>query len=66
MKHVLVHLAVFIMLAANVVAQTALNALPRIAIAGLGIESGTFSPAVTHEAAFHARCGNEVLKFIRF
>ncbi|MGA0556962.1 M81 family metallopeptidase [Larkinella sp. VNQ87] len=34
--------------------------LPRIAIAGLGIESSTFSPAVTHEEAFHARYGGEV------
>jgi microcystin degradation protein MlrC len=34
--------------------------LPRIAIAGLGIESSTFSPAVTDEAAFHARYGSEV------
>ena len=29
--------------------------LPRIAIAGLGIESSTFSPALTDEAAFHAK-----------
>src|SRR6516164_3071650 len=28
---------------------------PRIAIAGLAIESSTFSPALTDEAAFHAR-----------
>ncbi len=33
---------------------------PRIAIAGLGIESSTFSPAVTHEEAFHARYGGEI------
>jgi len=29
--------------------------LPRIAICGLGIESSTFSPALTDEAAFHAQ-----------
>ncbi len=29
--------------------------LPRIAIAGLGIESSTFSPALTDELAFHAK-----------
>ncbi|MEY3051334.1 MAG: hypothetical protein RLY31_1119 [Bacteroidota bacterium] len=29
--------------------------LPRIAIAGIAIESSTFSPAKTHEEAFHAR-----------
>jgi microcystin degradation protein MlrC len=34
--------------------------LPRIAIAGLGIESSTFSPALTDEAAFHAKYGNDV------
>lgn len=34
--------------------------LPRIAIAGLGIESSTFSPARTEEAAFHPRTGDSV------
>ncbi|WP_394352425.1 M81 family metallopeptidase [Pelagihabitans pacificus] len=34
--------------------------LPRIAIAGLGIESSTFSPAQTHEEAFHARIGDSI------
>ena len=33
---------------------------PRIAIAGLGIESSTFSPALTTEEAFHAKYGEEV------
>lgn len=33
---------------------------PRIAIAGLAIESSTFSPAFTHEEAFHARMGDAV------
>ena len=28
----------------------------KIAIAGLAIESSTFSPALTHEEAFHAKC----------
>jgi microcystin degradation protein MlrC len=31
--------------------------LPRIAIAGIAIESSTFSPATTDEAAFHAKYG---------
>lgn len=35
--------------------------LPRIAIAGLAIESSTFSPARSQEAAFRARRGDEVL-----
>ena len=34
--------------------------LPRIAIAGIAIESSTFSPARTDEAAFHAQYGREV------
>ena len=34
--------------------------LPRIAIAGLAIESSTFSPALTHEEAFHARVGRKM------
>ncbi len=34
--------------------------LPRIAIAGIAIESSTFSPARTHEEAFHADVGEEV------
>jgi microcystin degradation protein MlrC len=34
--------------------------LPRIAIAGLAIESSTFSPALTHEEAFHAKTGDDV------
>lgn len=33
---------------------------PRIAIASFGIESSTFSPALTHEEAFHPKYGNEV------
>ncbi len=34
--------------------------LPRIAIAGIGIESSTFSPAQTHEEAFHALIGDSI------
>ena len=36
--------------------------LPRVAIAGLAIESSTFSPARTDEEAFHPRTGGEVLE----
>ena len=39
---------------------------PRIAIAGLGIESSTFSPALTNEEAFHAKYGAEVFSFYPF
>ena len=34
--------------------------LPRIAIAGLGIESSTFSPALSTEEAFHTKIGDSV------
>lgn len=34
--------------------------LPKVAIAGIAIESSTFSPAKTHEEAFHARYKNRV------
>jgi microcystin degradation protein MlrC len=34
--------------------------LPRIAIAGLAIESSTFSPATTAEEAFHPRMGDTI------
>jgi microcystin degradation protein MlrC len=40
--------------------------LPRIAIAGLGIESSTFSPALTAEEAFHARYGVDVFSVYPF
>jgi microcystin degradation protein MlrC len=40
--------------------------LPRIAIAGLAIESSTFSPALTHEEAFHARIADSVFSFYPF
>ena len=37
-----------------------ITAQPRIAIASFGIESSTFSPALTTEEAFHAKYGAEV------
>lgn len=40
--------------------------LPRIAIAGLAIESSTFSPAKTTEAAFHAKTGDAVFSIYPF
>lgn len=40
--------------------------LPRIAIAGLSIESSTFSPALTDEAAFHAKYGADVFSMYPF
>ena len=40
--------------------------LPRIAIAGIAIESSTFSPALTHEEAFHAKTGDDVFSYYPF
>ncbi|MEQ9210410.1 MAG: M81 family metallopeptidase, partial [Pseudomonadales bacterium] len=40
--------------------------LPRIAIAGLAIESSTFSPAVSETDAFHARVGDEIYRYYPF
>ena len=40
--------------------------LPRIAIAGLAIESSTFSPALTEEAAFHAKRGADIFTMYPF
>lgn len=40
--------------------------LPRIAIAGIAIESSTFSPAVTHEEAFKARTGDDIFSYYPF
>jgi microcystin degradation protein MlrC len=42
------------------------NKLPRIAIAGLAIESSTFSPAQTTIEAFHARRAEEVFSYYPF
>ena len=68
MKHVLRDLAVSILLFSVGFAQSTSKAtgLPRIAIAGLGIESSTFSPALTNEEAFHARYGPEVFNAYPF
>jgi microcystin degradation protein MlrC len=58
-------LAISISLATEVgMAQS--KSLPRIAIAGLGIESSTFSPALTDEAAFHASYGYDVFSVYPF
>jgi len=40
--------------------------LPRIAIAGIAIESSTFSPALTHEEAFHAKTGDDIFTYYPF
>ncbi len=40
--------------------------LPRVAIAGLAIESSTFSPAVTHAEAFRTRRGEDIFGYYPF
>ncbi len=40
--------------------------LPRIAIAGLAIESSTFSPALTTEEAFHVKTGDSIFTSYNF
>lgn len=42
------------------------KSLPRIAIAGLAIESSTFSPAITYEEAFRVRERDDVFSFYPF
>ena len=46
--------------------QNTKKELPRIAIAGIAIESSTFSPAVTHEDAFRTRYGDSVFTYYPF
>lgn len=55
-----------ILLTALSCSQAEEEKLPRIAIAGLGIESSTFSPAQTHEEAFHAKTGAEIYSVYPF
>jgi microcystin degradation protein MlrC len=53
-------IALVLFLQSALVAAPPVPRLPRIAICGLGIESSTFSPALTGEAAFHAQYGPAV------
>jgi len=46
--------------------KEATKELPRIAIAGIAIESSTFSPALSHEEAFHAKYGDDVFSYYPF
>jgi microcystin degradation protein MlrC len=56
----------FLLLSLAVACGSRTKPLPRIAIAGLGIESSTFSPALTDEAAFHARYDTAVFGIYPF
>lgn len=65
-------LFLFLVLSATLLACGSQNpddiekSLPRVAIAGLAIESSTFSPAKTYEEAFHARVSDEVFNYYPF
>lgn len=61
-QHFFLFFLLLITTSVHIVAQN----LPRIAIAGLGIESSTFSPAITEEEAFHARYGTDVFNAYSF
>lgn len=43
-----------------------INQLPKIAIAGIAIESSTFSPALSHIEAFHPVTGDTILNSYPF
>lgn len=57
---------ILLVLGASCATQEEKKPLPRIAIAGLAIESSTFSPALTHEDAFKARVDQDVFTFYPF
>lgn len=67
MKKIIIALSVILIILASSCNGGASNGqLPRIAIAGIAIESSTFSPAVTHEDAFRARVGEDVFSYYPF
>jgi len=58
MKKNILLLSLTFLITINLFAQS--KPLPRVAIAGLGIESSTFSPAQSTEEAFHAKTGDAI------
>lgn len=61
MKKLLVLLTVFTLGGTAFMSAAQEKSLPRIGIAGIAIESSTFSPALTHENAFRVRKGQALL-----
>lgn len=51
---------------ASQVEQVAQSKKPKIAFAGIAIESSTFSPAQSHEEAFHVKIGDEIFDVYEF
>jgi microcystin degradation protein MlrC len=66
MKKIFVSLLMVLLYVSMINCSTAPKKLPRIAIAGLAIESSTFSPAQTLEEAFHAKVGDTIFSSYPF
>ena len=66
MKNYFVFIFCLLVLATSCSSNKSEKILPRIAIAGLAIESSTFSPALTHEEAFKARVDTAVFSSYPF
>lgn len=66
MRKILFILCTLALLIASCTQQAKQKELPRIAIAGLAIESSTFSPAVSTEEAFRTRYGDSVFTYYPF
>ncbi|NLX66804.1 MAG: M81 family metallopeptidase [Bacteroidales bacterium] len=67
MKKIIISFSIgLILLASGCKSGTVKKELPRIAIAGLAIESSTFSPALTHEEAFNARIEEDIFSYYPF
>lgn len=66
MKNYSIFVISLLILVASCTSKKAEKTLPRIAIAGLAIESSTFSPALTHEEAFKARVDTAVFSSYPF
>jgi len=66
MKKIVFVLPLFLMIIALSCSNSNKSEKPRVAIAGIAIESSTFSPAVSHEDAFRARVGDEVFSYYPF
>jgi len=66
MKNYFVFIFCLLVLTTSCSSNKSEKTLPRIAIAGLAIESSTFSPALTHEEAFKARVDTAVFSSYPF
>ena len=66
MKRFITNLLLPVILVLFIVSCTQEKKLPRIAIAGIKIESSTFSPARSTEESFNVAIGNEVFDMIPY